>query len=63
LEVNRPDAPRPVRRTELDVTMSYQPFSLNVDLGGRAGHAMETRVFWHDVSYVKLDRVTVKTAN
>jgi hypothetical protein len=32
---------------------------LSVDLTGRAGHAMETRLWWHDVTYVRLDRVVV----
>jgi hypothetical protein len=50
---------RDVRRTEFAAPMTYQDVVLDVDLSGRAGHALETRVFWHDVSYVRLDRVEV----
>ncbi len=28
-------------------------------LASREGHALETRVWWHDISYVRLDRVTM----
>ena len=67
LEINdatadRVIASRPVRRHELRRPHAYQRFALNVDLTGRAGHRMETRVFWHDVSFVKLDKVVVNLA-
>jgi hypothetical protein len=67
LEINdatadRVIASRPVRRREFRAAHAYQRFTLDVELDGRAGHRMETRVFWHDVSYVKLDRVVVNAA-
>ncbi|MFY1832280.1 hypothetical protein ACN47A_40665 [Myxococcus fulvus] len=37
----------------------YQDFSLGFSLDDRLGHAIETRVYWHDISYVKVDRVSV----
>jgi hypothetical protein len=43
--------------------MTYQRFALNVDLAGRAGHSLEARVWWHDIAYVKLDKVVVNTAD
>jgi hypothetical protein len=67
LEINdatadRVVAVRPVRRHDFRRAHTYQRFTLDVDLDGRAGHRMETRVYWHDVSYVKLDRVVVNAA-
>jgi hypothetical protein len=56
-------ASREVRRHELRQALTYQRFAVDVDLRGRAGHQMETRVFWHDVSFVKLDKVTVHVAD
>ncbi|MFH1436953.1 MAG: hypothetical protein ABIJ56_14690 [Pseudomonadota bacterium] len=38
-----------------------QPFPPDADLSGRAGHAMEVRVWWHDIAFVRLDKVTVTT--
>jgi hypothetical protein len=55
-------ASRPVRRHELRAAHTYQRFTVDVDLTGRAGHRMETRVFWHDVSFVKLDKVVLDLA-
>jgi len=68
LEVNdatadRIIASRPVHRHELRAASTYQRFAVDFDLGGRTGHRMETRVFWHDVSFVKLDKVTVNLAD
>lgn len=56
-------ASRPVRRHELRAAHTYQRFTLDIDLAGRAGHRMETRVFWHDVSFVKLDKVVLDLAD
>jgi hypothetical protein len=50
---------REVRRRDFTDTMTYQGFSLEADLSGCAGHTMETRVYWHDIAYVRLDKVTV----
>ena len=43
---------RPLTRRQFTAPFEYQNFSLEVDLTGRAGHQIETRVFWHDISYV-----------
>jgi hypothetical protein len=56
-------ASRDIRRHEFRATRTYQRFTLNADLEGSAGHRMETRVFWHDVSFVKLDKVFVNLAS
>lgn len=54
---------REVRRQELWAPMTYQRFAVNVDLSGRGGHTMEARVYWHGAAYVRLDKVTVNTAD
>jgi hypothetical protein len=54
-------ASREVRRREFRAPSRYQAFAVDASLAGRAGHRMEARVYWHDVSYVKLDRVVVTT--
>ncbi|NVJ23894.1 MULTISPECIES: hypothetical protein [Myxococcus] len=38
---------------------TYRDFSLNFSLSGRLGHQIETRVRWHDISYLKVDRISV----
>ncbi len=48
-----------VRRGRFEAPGRSQPVSLYADLTGRAGHRMETRVFWHDVAHVRVERVTV----
>jgi hypothetical protein len=55
-------ASRPLRRREFRGAGAYQGFSLTFSLAGRSGHAIETRVYWHDVSYMKLDKVVVRTS-
>ena len=52
-------ASRPVLRSEFDRAFSYQNVHLDFDMSGRLNHIMETRLYWHDISYVRLDRVTV----
>jgi hypothetical protein len=37
----------------------YQRFALNAELTSVATHKLETRVFWHDKSFVKIDKVVV----
>jgi hypothetical protein len=54
---------RPVRRKEFRARSTYQRFAINFDLEGREGHRMETRVWWHDISYVRVDKVVVNVAN
>lgn len=52
-------ASREVRRRELRAPMKLQRFTLDAGLEGHAGDEMELRVYWHDVSYVKVSGVTV----
>lgn len=53
-------ASRSVRRMEFSGTMSYQDFTLTFDAPG-AGHRLEFRTRWTDISYVREDRITVRT--
>lgn len=52
---------REVRRQEFGQASTYQAFEVTADLTGRKGHTLESRVYWHDVAYIKLDRVVVAT--
>jgi hypothetical protein len=45
------------------VAGTYRRFALNLDLSGRAGHAMEARLYWHAAAKLTLDKLTVGTAN
>jgi cysteine-rich repeat protein len=49
-----------VLRSQFNAPFRYQDFTLNFSNLGRAGHRMETRVFWHDISYMRVDRVLVQ---
>jgi hypothetical protein len=55
-------ASQPVRRREFKKRGTYQRVALNFDLEGRDGHSMEVRVWWHDISYVRIDKVVVNLA-
>jgi hypothetical protein len=48
-----------VPRSAFGAAFAYRDFALDFDLAGRAHHAIETRVYWRDISYVRLDRVVV----
>lgn len=52
-------ASRDVHRKELRAPMTFQRFTVDADLGGHQGHSMEVRVYWRDVSYVKIGSVAV----
>jgi len=52
---------RDVHRYDFRSTFTYQRFGVDADLTGRSGHKMETRVYWKDVSYVKLQKVLLYT--
>lgn len=56
-------ATREVRRRELRKPFAFQRFTLNAALDGRAGHKMEARVYWTDISYVKVKAVTVNLSS
>ena len=50
---------REVYRHEFKKAGAYQKFIVEFSLLNRVGHSMETRVDWHDKSYVRLDKVVV----
>lgn len=50
-------ASREVRRMEWSAPMTHQDFS--VPFSASAGHRLELRVYWTDISYVRVDRVVV----
>ncbi len=56
-------ASREVHRKEFRSTGVYQRFAVDFGLDGRAGHRIEARVDWQDVSYVKLDKIVVNVAD
>jgi hypothetical protein len=58
-DMNEILATRDIRRQEFDAALTYQDFELWFELRARVGHRMETRVYWHDTAYIKLDKVTV----
>jgi hypothetical protein len=47
-----------VKRQQFTSSWSYQDFLLNFTSPGQ-GHSLEFRTYWHDVSYVRQDSVTV----
>lgn len=51
---------RVVRRGEFGADFAWRDFTVEVDLAGRGGHAIETRVWWTDRSYVRVDAITVR---
>ena len=52
-------ASREVLRSDFIAPFTYRNIHLDFDMVGRDGHRMETRLYWHDISYLRLDRVTV----
>jgi hypothetical protein len=52
---------RAIQWSELVSPMTYQTFALDLELTGSAGHTMEARVWWYDVTHVRLDKVTITT--
>lgn len=50
-----------IRRQDFAGALSSQAFTLPVSLAGRAGHIMEARVLWLAESYMKMDRIVVKS--
>lgn len=56
-------ATREVRRRQFRHPSAYQRFGLDFNLDGRAGHSLEVRVYWHDISYVRLDKIVVSAAD
>ncbi len=49
-----------VLRSDFRQRFAYQDFTVNFSTAGREGHRMETRVFWHDISFMRVDRVLVE---
>jgi hypothetical protein len=58
-DTNEVVAAMPIPRAIFRAPFTYQDIRLPFDTRGRAGHAMETRMFWHDISYVRVDHVAV----
>jgi|GEM_PF-4813172 len=52
-------ATRAIPRSSFTQPYMYRDFSLGFSLDNRLGHAIETRVYWHDISYVKVDKISV----
>ncbi len=48
-----------IRRSDFDQPFTFKDFPLTFDLTGRSGHAIETRVYWYDTSYLKVDQIAV----
>lgn len=46
-------AHRTLRRQELPTPFTWGVFSLGFDMRGRAGHAIEARIYSHGISYIK----------
>jgi cysteine-rich repeat protein len=53
-------ATQEVLRSQFNTPFVYQDFVIRFNNIGRLGHRMETRVFWHDISYMRVDRVLVE---
>ena len=49
-----------IRRSDFNAPYSYQDFNINFNNRGREGHRLETRLYWHDISYMRVDRVLVE---
>lgn len=54
---------REVRRRDLHAPMELQRVAVDADLSGRGGHMMEARLHWKDVSYLRVDAVSVCTSS
>ena len=52
-------ASRQVLRSDFDLPFTYRNIAFDFDMAGREGHLMETRLYWHDISYLRLDRVSI----
>ena len=52
-------ASRQILRSNFDLPFTYRNIAFDFDMTGREGHRMETRLYWHDISYLRLDRVTI----
>ena len=52
-------ASRQVLRSDFDLPFTYRNIVFDFDMTNREGHRMETRLYWHDISYLRLDRVTI----
>ncbi len=56
-------ATRDIRRGDMHLPMTFQRVTLSGNLDGRGGHRMEVRIYWRDISYVKVGSVTVNTSD
>ena len=53
-------ASRDVLRSDFNSAFEYHDFTIEFDTQSRSMHRFETRVYWRDISYVRLDSVTVR---
>ena len=51
---------RDVLRSDFNAAFEYHDFAIEFDTRNRSTHRFETRVYWRDISYVRLDNVTVR---
>ncbi|MCY0997339.1 hypothetical protein OWM54_09350 [Myxococcus sp. MISCRS1] len=52
-------ASRTIARSAFIQSFMYQNFPLDFSLNGRLRHQIETRLKWHDTSYLRVDRVSI----
>ncbi|HEY0827922.1 MAG TPA: hypothetical protein VGE40_07505, partial [Bacilli bacterium] len=52
-------AQQTITRKQFTSTYAYQDFNLTFN-HSTAGNQLEFRIYWHDIAYVKVDKVTVK---
>jgi len=55
-------ASRDLRRRDFRRPQEAARFAIDVDLGGRSGHSMEARVWWKDISYLRVDSLVVNAS-
>jgi hypothetical protein len=55
-------ASRDLRRHDFRQPLEAQRFAVDADLTGRSGHSMEARVWWKDISYVRVDSLVVNAS-
>ncbi len=56
-------ATRDLRRRDFRRPLESDRFALDADLTGRAGHALEARLWWKDVAFLRVDALAVNTSD
>ena len=49
-----------ILRSQFEAPFQYQDFNINFNNIDREGHRLETRLYWHDIAYMRVDRVLVE---